>query len=102
MALVKLLIVFALIVVILKFKLPLYAAMGAAIVSTIVLYQLPFVGSLETLLHATIAKDTIEENILKLQEKKSLLAELAAAPKDESAQSEEFSVDDILAEFKDL
>lgn len=60
MALVKLLIVFALIVVILKFKLPLYAAMGAAIVSTIVLYQLPFVGSLETLLHATIAKDTIE------------------------------------------
>lgn len=26
----------------------------------------------------------------------------AAAPKDESAQSEEFSVDDILAEFKDL
>ena len=75
MALVKLLIVFALIVVILKFKLPLYAAMGAAIVSTIVLYQLPFVGSLETLLHATIAKDTIEEKILKMQEEKSALAD---------------------------
>lgn len=60
MALIKLLIVFVIIIVILKLKKPLYLAMAAAIVSTIILYALPVGTSLKTLLQATIAKDTIE------------------------------------------